>query len=210
MMKTLKTLALSALVLVAAIAPAAAWLPKNAVVDTNSTQTISGAKTFGAAMAANSSITINNGASLLFVGGTQAAPVSLKNSADNSAVTVQAGSSAGIYSKITMRGNWNGTSAAGGFMDFYTKGLERARITEDGEILVATTTDGGAEKIQVNGGISATSLKVGAASILAGTGTPEGLQTAPVGSLFLRTDGGAATTLYVKESGTGNTGWVAK
>ena len=43
-----------------------------------------------------------------------------------------------------------------------------------------------------------------------GTGTPESAVTAPVGSLFLRTDGGAATTLYVKESGSGNTGWVGK
>lgn len=43
-----------------------------------------------------------------------------------------------------------------------------------------------------------------------GTGSPEGVVTAAVGSLFTRTDGGAATTLYVKESGTGNTGWVAK
>lgn len=43
-----------------------------------------------------------------------------------------------------------------------------------------------------------------------GSGTPEGAVTAPVGSLFTRTDGGAATTLYVKESGAGNTGWVAK
>jgi hypothetical protein len=43
-----------------------------------------------------------------------------------------------------------------------------------------------------------------------GTGTPEGAVTAPVGSLFSRTDGGASTTLYVKESGAGNTGWVAK
>lgn len=43
-----------------------------------------------------------------------------------------------------------------------------------------------------------------------GTGTPEGVVTAPVGSLFTRTDGGASTTLYVKQSGTGNTGWVAK
>jgi hypothetical protein len=43
-----------------------------------------------------------------------------------------------------------------------------------------------------------------------GTGTPEGAVTAGVGSLYLRQDGGAATTLYVKESGTGNTGWVAK
>lgn len=43
-----------------------------------------------------------------------------------------------------------------------------------------------------------------------GAGTPEGAVAASVGTLYLRTDGGAGTTLYVKESGTGNTGWVAK
>jgi len=43
-----------------------------------------------------------------------------------------------------------------------------------------------------------------------GTGTPESSVTAPVGSLYTRTDGGASTTLYVKESGSGNTGWIAK
>lgn len=43
-----------------------------------------------------------------------------------------------------------------------------------------------------------------------GAGTPEGVLVAPVGSLYTRTDGGANTTLYIKETGTGNTGWVAK
>lgn len=43
-----------------------------------------------------------------------------------------------------------------------------------------------------------------------GSGSPEGVVTANIGSLYLRTDGGANTTLYVKESGTGNTGWIAK
>ncbi|MGL5936129.1 MAG: hypothetical protein ACRCZI_10980 [Cetobacterium sp.] len=43
-----------------------------------------------------------------------------------------------------------------------------------------------------------------------GNGTPEGVVSAKVGSLFLRKDGGATTTLYVKTSGTGNTGWTAK
>jgi hypothetical protein len=33
--------------------------------------------------------------------------------------------------------------------------------------------------------------------------------TAAIGSVYRRTDGGTATTLYVKESGAGNTGWVA-
>lgn len=46
--------------------------------------------------------------------------------------------------------------------------------------------------------------------VLAGVGDPEGVLTAAVGTLFLRSDGGADTTLYVKESGVGNTGWVAK
>ena len=46
--------------------------------------------------------------------------------------------------------------------------------------------------------------------IVQGTGSPEGVVTANVGWLYLRTDGGSGTTLYIKESGTGNTGWVAK
>lgn len=43
-----------------------------------------------------------------------------------------------------------------------------------------------------------------------GSGSPEGAVTANVGSLYLRTDGSTSTTLYVKTSGTGNTGWTAK
>ena len=43
-----------------------------------------------------------------------------------------------------------------------------------------------------------------------GSGTPEGVVTAPVGAVFHRTNGGAGTSFYVKESGTGNTGWIAK
>lgn len=46
--------------------------------------------------------------------------------------------------------------------------------------------------------------------IKVGTGSPEGTFAAPVGSWYIRTDGGPGTTLYVKETGTGNTGWVAK
>lgn len=45
--------------------------------------------------------------------------------------------------------------------------------------------------------------------ITSGTGTPEGNLTAGVGSIFLRRDGSAGTVAYVKESGSGNTGWTA-
>lgn len=43
-----------------------------------------------------------------------------------------------------------------------------------------------------------------------GAGSPEGVVTADRGSTYRRTDGGAGTCFYVKESGTGNTGWVGK
>ena len=43
-----------------------------------------------------------------------------------------------------------------------------------------------------------------------GSGSPESVVTAPIGAVYHRTDGGAGTSLYVKESGTGNTGWIAK
>jgi hypothetical protein len=47
-------------------------------------------------------------------------------------------------------------------------------------------------------------------SFIFGTDSPEGVYTAPVGAMYRRTNGGANTTLYVKESGSSNTGWAAK
>lgn len=47
-------------------------------------------------------------------------------------------------------------------------------------------------------------------NVYEGSGSPESVQAAAVGSIYLRTDGGAGTTLYVKETGTGTTGWVAR
>jgi hypothetical protein len=57
-------------------------------------------------------------------------------------------------------------------------------------------------------GIAAASVNNG--KILWGAGSPEAAVIAPVGTLFLRADGGVGTTLYVKEVGVGNTGWAAK
>ena len=50
----------------------------------------------------------------------------------------------------------------------------------------------------------------GGVFITSGVGSPEGIVDAPVGSMYTRTDGGAGTTLYVKESGTTALGWVSK
>lgn len=58
----------------------------------------------------------------------------------------------------------------------------------------------------------ATNVRPGDGTVIwtSGAGTPEGSVTANPGSLYTRTDGGASTSLYVKTSGTGNTGWTAK
>ncbi len=45
--------------------------------------------------------------------------------------------------------------------------------------------------------------------VLSGSTSPESTITANIGSIYLRTDGGTSTTLYIKQSGTGNTGWRA-
>jgi hypothetical protein len=45
--------------------------------------------------------------------------------------------------------------------------------------------------------------------VMSGTGSPEGVVTGTPGTLYRNISGGAGITLYTKESGTGNTGWVA-
>jgi hypothetical protein len=50
-------------------------------------------------------------------------------------------------------------------------------------------------------------LNIDGITIYTGNGSPENVIAANVGSMYLRKDGGSGTTLYVKEAGTGNTGW---
>lgn len=101
-------------------------------------------------------------------------------------------------------------------MLFYTRGsdgyLARFSISPEGNLVPA----GGSQDI----GTGAAKMRrvysdqfrpgSGAPIWTSGAGSPEGSLWAPIGSLYTRTDGGAGSTLYVKESGAGNTGWVAK
>jgi hypothetical protein len=80
-------------------------------------------------------------------------------------------------------------------MEFVSNGTRKLLITDDGRIVLGTNGS-----FQMANGIIITS----------GNGNPEGVVTAPRGSTFLRADGGAGTSFYIKESGTGNVGWTAK
>lgn len=55
-----------------------------------------------------------------------------------------------------------------------------------------------------------TSLSIGLANWITGNGNPNGVVTANVGSIYTNLTGSSFSTLYVKESGSGNTGWVSK
>ena len=104
-----------------------------------------------------------------------------------------------------------------------TTGTSRFGVLGNGAILlgnssvapfIATNDHHATSKKYVDDAISSATFDnvelVGGPVWSSGTGSPEGVVTASVGSLYSRTDGGADTTLYVKESGTGNTGWAAK
>jgi hypothetical protein len=114
--------------------------------------------------------------------------LSLTNAATNYIVVQR---SDGAVSTSTSATNWDN---AGAYARVY-------KLTTAGGVVTATE-DHRAGPYGVHG--------CGPGVVLRGSGTPEGAVTAPVGVMYQRTDGGAGTSLYIKESGTGNTGWVGK
>lgn len=58
---------------------------------------------------------------------------------------------------------------------------------------------------------SSSLLSFGLVTVSSGLGSPQGSVVAYIGSVYLRSDGGATTTFYVKELNQGSsTGWIAK
>lgn len=115
------------------------------------------------------------------------------------------------YNANTLNWEYETNAAANGFINYYgySGGATQFRSLYicDGKGSNVAVFDGPSGATTLYGALKISNT---AATISSGAGTPEGTVTAPVGSLFLRTDGGASTSLYVKESGSGNTGWVAK
>lgn len=97
------------------------------------------------------------------------------------------------------------------------------RLTLKGNAIYSSLSDGSSatQELKLNefGGLvsvggylrTASGIQYGSATRFDrfGSGSPEGVISADVSSTWRRTDGGASTTFYVKESGSGNTGWVA-
>lgn len=111
-------------------------------------------------------------------------------------------------------------SAAFGPFDFISAVGQDIQLGQSGNNfhLVLPASDVGMVQVAIAGQRGAITLNdgnqgagvLGGPMIIAGINTPEGAVTAPVGSLFLRSNGGAGTSLYVKEAGAGNVGWAPK
>jgi len=133
----------------------------------------------------------------------------LKRFQDDGVFLLQGGA-AGLTSKLIMSGkDYVGTMAAS------PNGISVALIDDgNSEFRIVTTSNGttfvNRFSVLLDGTIMQGPPGPGSVTYSTGTGSPEGVVSARIGSLFLRQDGGAGTTLYVKESGTSNTGWVAK
>jgi len=86
------------------------------------------------------------------------------------------------------------------------------RVTYDHSTNKMGLWTAGALSVTVDGSaLSVAQIKLGTDATLetSGTGSPEGVVTAPVGSRYWREDGTTGSRLYFKTSGSGNTGWTA-
>ena len=92
-----------------------------------------------------------------------------------------------------------GNNTANGFQALFsnTTGSDNTALGKGAEAVSATANN------QI-------SIRAGNTKWYSAAGSPEGVVTAGVGSMYTNNTGGTGTTLYVKESGTGNTGWVSK
>lgn len=114
---------------------------------------------------------------------------------------------AGIITVLAVAPTINQASGTGGYTALLINPTETAAGSGTKRLIDAQV--GGTSKFTVDN-TGTVSVSGTTATVRAGTGSPESAVTAAVGSMYLRTDGGAGTTLYIKESGSGNTGWVAK
>ena len=135
---------------------------------------------------------------------------------DQNVFSIGVGALAGTPSQIRINGATNAvafTGAVSGITTLAWTGGTTATSTGNHVFGTTNTVVMSAGTLTTTGAATfggAVSVSGTAATWTSGTGSPESAKTAPVGSLYTRTDGGASTTLYVKESGAGNTGWIAK
>lgn len=118
----------------------------------------------------------------------------------------------GAFTTLSVTGQFTSTLATGTAPLVITSTTKATNLNADlvdgadwaAPLAIGTTTPAAGTFTTVTG---TTSLVQGTCKYLSGAGSPEGVATAPVCSVYLRTDGASGTTIYTKEVGVGNTGW---
>jgi hypothetical protein len=105
----------------------------------------------------------------------------------------EGGGGGASISDVAVASSWNGNTTDGGSKN----------ALHDYFLLFDADLDGKIDSVE-----STLTWNGGTTKDFIGTGTPEGVVTAGVGSIFRRTDGSTGTTIYFKETGAGNTGWI--
>lgn len=157
-----------------------------------------------------------------------AGAVQIGNSAGSAAATLNFATSSGVVDGFQINrasgvdgittvfqkgaGDLRLGTAGTGVLDIFTNNASRWQFTDSALQPAAdnTYTLGSSTRRLSNLFASAIiNLDSANTTIRSATGSPEGVVTAPVGSLYLNRTGGASVTAYLKESGSGNTGWKA-
>lgn len=121
---------------------------------------------------------------------------------------VQIGSSTDQGSKFYVNGGALGSQFVNS-SGITTLGVSNAG-TGVGVAISTQSTTSAALAIDTVARTTAVAFLNSACGVYAGSGSPEGAVTAPQCSMYLRSGGGAGTSLYIKESGSGSVGWAAK
>lgn len=178
--------------------------------NSSTTNTIASTLYIGGAPTASTNVTIGTALALYIAGGNSqfrgSVGIGPSNSSPSGTLHVyDATASTGVTRSIARAGA--GQSTTNVFEVQNSSGTAVFTVNSSGAIFATSTANFGATSVTgtltVSGNATASNFKRGA-------GSPEGSVSGSVGDIYLRTDGGAGTTMYVKESGTGNTGWAAK
>jgi hypothetical protein len=162
-----------------------------ALSSTIGTFTVSPAATFNNSATFNGSVTFAAAGSVSF-----AAPVTLQS-------TLSVGGNTTLGGTLAVSGN--SSFSVGTF----SGALSAASLTVTGNTTTAALSVSGAAAFTGSVNVSNPLTIQAGVKVLAGSSAnPNGAVTAPEGSIYLSTSGGSAFTLWVKEAGADNNGWV--
>ncbi len=171
------------------------------------------AGTGGTLASAGNFVSSNQAASCVQITGTETGRGSLKISHQGDLAVADDANGSCLSLDIKATGTAGNTNAQGIFIDATLGGTNGKLINarNNGNLNFQVRSATASDRVSATAYVTPV-IELGSTSIqvTCGAGSPESVVTAPTGSLYLRQGGGAAATLYVKETGVGNTGWIAK